>query len=62
MINMRLGSESVNDAIISPNGNIITTAPDDYLIATKTPGSLGNSNGTNITVNVKLGQLLPKKS
>jgi hypothetical protein len=47
-----LGIKSVNDAIISPNGNIITTAPDDYLIATKTPGSLGNSNGTNITVNV----------
>ena len=47
-----LGIQSVNDAIISPNGNIITTAPDDYLIATKTPGSLGNSNGTNITINV----------
>jgi tape measure domain-containing protein len=39
----------VNDAIISPNGNVITTHPDDYLIATKNPGSLG---GSGIVVNV----------
>lgn len=45
-------ARSVQDAIIAPNGNIITTAPDDYLIATKTPGSLGNKGGTNINVNV----------
>ena len=38
--NARL-TESVNDAIIAPNGKIITTAPDDYLIATKTPETLG---------------------
>lgn len=30
----------VNDAIITPSGNVISTHPDDYLIATKTPGSL----------------------
>jgi len=30
----------VNDAIISPGGKIITTHPDDYLIATKTPETL----------------------
>ena len=40
----------VNDAIISPKGDIITTHPDDYIIATKTPGSLGGGNG--VTVNV----------
>jgi hypothetical protein len=35
----------VNDAIISPNGNIISTHPDDYLIATKNPQSLGKGGG-----------------
>lgn len=39
----------VNDAVIAPNGNIISTHPDDYLIATKNPGSLG---GGGIVVNV----------
>lgn len=39
----------VNDAIIAPNGNIITTHPDDYLIATKNPHSLA---GGNVVVNV----------
>lgn len=41
--------QSVNDAIIAPGGKVITTAPDDYLIATKTPGSLSSS-GT-VTIN-----------
>lgn len=44
----------VQDAIISPDGNIITTDPKDYLIATKDPQSLmGGGNPTfapNITV------------
>jgi len=31
----------VSDAIISPSGQVITTNPNDYLIATKNPGSLG---------------------
>lgn len=39
---------SVNDAIIAPNGNVISTAPDDYLIATKTPGSLVGSGAANV--------------
>lgn len=33
---------SVNDAVIDPSGNVISTAPDDYLIATKDPSSLAN--------------------
>ena len=41
---------SVNDAIISPYGKIISTHPDDYLIATKDPQSLAGSGG--ITVNI----------
>jgi hypothetical protein len=31
----------VNDAIITPGGQVIQTNPSDYLIATKTPGALG---------------------
>ena len=55
-------ARSVQDAIIAPNGNIITTAPDDYLIATKTPWSLGNKGGTNINVNVSVaGSVVAEK-
>jgi len=35
--------KKVEDAIISPNGNIITTSPQDYLIATKNPQNLGGN-------------------
>ena len=44
--------QAVQDAIIAPGGKIITTAPDDYLIATKTPGSLG-AQGVNINFTVE---------
>lgn len=44
---------SVNDAIITPSGNVITTHPDDYLIATKTPNQLIGNNSTS-TINVKI--------
>lgn len=33
-------SKSVDDAVISPKGDIISTHPEDYIIATKNPGSL----------------------
>lgn len=46
----------VNDAIISPKGDIITTHPDDYLIATKNPSSLGGGFTLNITGNTLLDQ------
>lgn len=48
----------VNDAIISPDGRIITTHPDDYLIATKNPaelvgaGGTGNSGGATIHLTI----------
>lgn len=48
---------SVNDAIISPDGNIITTHPDDYLIATKNPHSLaGGGQSIVITGNTLLSE------
>jgi len=46
------GRKSVRDAIITPKGDIITTDPKDYLIATKNPQSLaGGSTTINISVN-----------
>ena len=44
--------EQVNDAIISPNGNVITTHPDDYLIATKNPSSLAGGGEYHIHLNL----------
>lgn len=43
-----VSTKKVNDAIITPSGQVIETHPDDYLIATKTPGGMGG----NITVNI----------
>ncbi len=45
------GGQSVDDAIISPNGNVITTHPDDYIMAMKDPSLLaGGAGGINITI------------
>jgi prophage DNA circulation protein len=49
-INLAKSVVGVNDAIISPKGDIITTHPDDYIIATKNPKSLGGGGGVNITI------------
>ena len=43
------GNISVMDAIIRPDGQVITTDPADYLIATKNPGALGG--GMTIIIN-----------
>lgn len=53
-------TEKVNDAIITPQGKIITTHPDDWLIATKNPAGLGG--GSNIIVNVTGNQLLDDRA
>jgi len=37
-VNKEFSYQSVNDAVITPDGDVITTDPKDYLIATKTPG------------------------
>ncbi len=39
----------VNDAVITPKGDIVRTHPDDYIMAMKKPGQRG---GTNVNVNV----------
>lgn len=38
-------NQKVNDAIITPSGKVISTHPDDYLIATKTPETLVKGGG-----------------
>ena len=38
------GLFGIHDGIVQ-NGQVITTDPDDYIVATKTPGSLGGSGG-----------------
>lgn len=46
---------NVDDAVISPNGNIISTHPEDYLIATKNPGALAaqvSGAGGGMTINI----------
>lgn len=48
-------SSSVNDAIITPNGDVIRTNPSDYLIATKTPGNLGGTGSSNVNVTINGG-------
>lgn len=44
----------VNDAIITPSGNVINTHPDDWLIATKTPQTLGNTKTSAPVVNLSI--------
>jgi hypothetical protein len=36
---------SVNDAVISPDGDVISTSPKDFLIATQNPGELAGAGG-----------------
>lgn len=46
---MPKGQKWVQDAIITPRGEIVRTSPEDYLYATKNPQMLG---GVNVQVNV----------
>lgn len=45
-------TKSVNDAIITPRGDIVTTDPKDYLIATKTPKTLVGGGAPTINFSV----------
>ena len=51
----------VSDGVIDPEGNIISTDPADYLIATKTPGEMAGavSEGGG-GVSIDLGPLIAK--
>ncbi len=50
----------VNDAIITPSGQVIQTSPQDYLFATKNPSSIGGGGG--VTVNLNGGMYLSENS
>lgn len=59
--NESLSIMSVDDAVISPTGRIITTDPNDFLIATKTPETLGTTRSSpvvNFTIVNEGGQQL----
>ena len=45
-------TKSVHDAIITPRGDVVTTDPKDYLIATKTPRTLVGSGAPTINFSV----------
>lgn len=50
--NDELTQRSVHDAIITPSGDVITTDPKDYLIATKTPKTLVGGGAPTINFSV----------
>lgn len=50
---------SVNDAVITPRGDVIKTDPRDYLIATKNPAALA---GGGVTVNINGGYYLDRNA
>ena len=53
------GGMKINDGVITPDGEIISTSPADYLIATKDPGALaGNIGGNNSETNQLLKTLI----
>jgi phage-related protein len=49
----------IHDGIVQ-NGQIITTDPADYIVATKDPSSLGGGGGRNINININ-GAVLTKE-
>jgi tape measure domain-containing protein len=54
----------INDAVITPQGDVIQTDPSDYLIATKTPGTLSaaGAGGSGVVVNVNYPMLLDRNA
>lgn len=46
------GVYKVNDMILTPHGNF-STAPDDYIIATKNPNNLGGNGSVNMIINIE---------
>lgn len=52
-----LSSTSVNDMILTPQGNF-STDPNDYIIATKNPQGLGGGGNTVVQMNVKINNTI----
>lgn len=52
-------SKSVKDAVISPSGDVVSTSPNDWLIATQNPAALGmGATGGGIIINLNGGTFL----
>lgn len=49
--NSLFGGSSMGDGVVS-NGRIITTDPNDFIIATKNPGALGVGSSGGVTINI----------
>jgi len=45
------GGQQITDGVISPSGRVISTDPNDFLIATKNPRGLGGGGTINLTIN-----------
>jgi hypothetical protein len=54
-------SKTVGDAIITPRG-VVYTDPNDYIIATKNPASLGGGGGSVVNINVSNPVLLDDRA
>ncbi len=50
--------KKVNDAVINPNGDVVETHPQDWLIATQNPGALFGGLGGGLVVNINGGTFL----
>lgn len=50
--------KKVNDAVINPNGDVIETHPQDWVIATQNPGALFGGLGGGLVVNINGGTYL----
>lgn len=51
---------NVNDAVVTPGGNVIKTSPQDYIFATKDPASLAGGGG--LVVNIYNSNLLSNEA
>jgi hypothetical protein len=53
--NAKKKTTTVQDAVIAPGGNVVSTSPRDYLFAMQDPSSIANGGGNNfsLTINVE---------
>jgi len=47
------GYRQATDFVITPQGSLIKTSPDDYLFGTKEPGGMGGGATYNVTMNIR---------
>ena len=52
----------VDDAVITPKGDVIKTNPKDFIMATQNPGELAGGGGNNITINLPRGMMIDRNN